>query len=337
MRLVRTMAAMLLLTSSLTGTAFSQETKPLIIYVSGPLGVNPFLRQGWDGAQKAAAELGGEARSFESADPTQHRQNLEAAAKAGANLIVSITYEFNDILPEIAARYPSTKFLHIDSCPKDPAANITCVTFREYEGSFLAGAEAALTTESGHVGAIAALDIPLLHRYTDSFAEGAKYAKPTVVVAPSLFVGGDRAFSDPARGQQRATSMLSDGVDRILTAASGSDGGVFTAAADFPGALGIGVDINECPLAPGSVLDNVEKRTDVAVYKSALTVLKGTSVQQSSLGVAEGALTLTGLEPNVDGSQCEIAKYPEVIAKLRSIREDIVSGKISVKDPMFAN
>jgi basic membrane protein A len=315
----------------------AQAQAPVIIYVSGPLGVNPFLRQGWDGAQKAASELGVQARNFESSDPTQHRQNLEAAAKSGAKVVVSITYEFNDILPEIAAKYPDTKFVHIDSCPAKLSENITCVTFREYEASFLAGAEAALTSGTGKVGAIAALDIPFLHRYTDAFAEGARYAKPDIEIASPLYVGGDRAFSDPARGQQRATSMFSDGVDRVLTAASGSDGGVFNAAGDFPGAMGIGVDINECPSAPGIVLDNVEKRTDVAVYKSVVAAIKGEGVQQTSLGVGEGALTLTGLEASAAGSQCEIVKYPEVIEKLRAIRSDIVAGKIVIKDPMFAN
>ena len=69
----------------------------------------------------------------------------------------------------------------VDSCPSNKMKpNIHCSVFREYEASFLIGAEAAWTTKTGKVGAISALDIPFLHRYTDGFIEGAKHVKSDV-------------------------------------------------------------------------------------------------------------------------------------------------------------
>ena len=83
-----------------------------------------------------------------------------------------------DMLPEVAVAYPNVKFLQIDSCPfGNMKPNIYCSVFREYEASYLTGAEAALTTSTGKVGAISALDIPFLHRYTDGFIAGAKQVK----------------------------------------------------------------------------------------------------------------------------------------------------------------
>ena len=112
--------------------------KPLFIYVSpNPLGVNDFLKLGKAGTEKVAEALGGEARRFESTDPTTQRQNLEAAAKAGAKIVISIGFEFNDMLPEVAAAYPKVKFLQVDSCPFDKMKpNIYCSVFREYEASY---------------------------------------------------------------------------------------------------------------------------------------------------------------------------------------------------------
>jgi len=309
--------------------------KPLIVYVTpNPIGVNDFLKLGKTGTEKVAAQLGAVAKVYESSDPTTQRQNVEAAAKEGASVVIAIGFEFSDILPDVAAAYPKVKFLAVDSCPKTLHSNIYCSVFREYEPSFLAGAEAALTSKTGKVGAIGALDIPFIHRYTDAFDEGAKHVKPDIGVAPSLWVGGSNPFSDPARGQQRAAVMVSDNVDRVLAAASGSNGGIFKAMADLAGAAAFGVDTNQCPQAPGLVMDNVEKHTDVAVEKGVAGILKGDQPQVVALGLAEDGMNLTGLEPGVDKSGCLIAKYPEAIEKLKALREEIVSGKLKIQDPM---
>jgi len=322
----------------LTATASRGDSShPLIIYVSTPIGVNNFLKQGWTGAQQAAGDMGGTARLFEAKDPTSQRLSVEAGAKAGADVVVTITYVFDDILPEVAKQYPAIKFLDVDSCPKSPPPNVSCIGFREYEVNFLAGAEAAYISKSGKIGAIGALDIPFIHRWTDSFGDGAKYVRPDIQVLPTLWVGGDNAFSDPARGQQRAVSLLSDGADRIMAAASASNGGIFNALADFPGALAYGVDVNECPSAPGYIVDNVEKKTDVAVRTGATAIIKGAAMPYISLGLAEGGLNLTALEPGLAGSKCEIAKYPDVIEKVKALKAQVVSGAITVRDPAAAH
>jgi len=311
------------------------EDKPLIVFVSpNPIGVNDFLKLAKLGTEKVAASLGAIAKVYESTDPTTQRQNLEAAAKEGAKVVVAVGFEFNDMLPEVAEAHPGVKFLLVDSCPKTLKPNIYCSVFREYEPSFLAGAEAALTTKSGKVGAIGALDIPFLHRYTEGFNEGAKHVKPDVQVARSLWVGGNNPFSDPARGHERASLMASDGVDRVMAAGAGSNGGIFKGMADGTDAAAFGVDTNQCPQAPGYVMDNVEKRTDVVIEKGVPAILKGDAPQIAALGLAEGGMTLTGLEPGVEKSGCLIAKYPDVIAKVKALRDDIVAGKIKIEDPM---
>ncbi|OLP56470.1 BMP family ABC transporter substrate-binding protein [Rhizobium rhizosphaerae] len=329
--------ALATMTATLTAgaQAFSADGKPLVIYVSSnPVGVNDFLMLGKIGTDRIAKELGGTSKTFESTDPTTQRQNLEAAAKEGADVVVAITFEFNDILPQVAAQYPNVKFLQIDSCPSKMLPNIYCAVFREYETNFLAGAEAALTSETGKVGAIGALDIPFIHRYNDAFLAGAKHVKPEIETAANLWIGGDNPFSDPARGQQRATVMLSEDVDRVLAAASGSNGGIFKAMADFPGAAAFGVDINQCKQSPGHVMDNVEKLTDVAVETGVRDILKGTRGQVVALGLKENGMTLTSFKPDVDKSECLIAKYPEVIDKVKALKEEIIAGKVVVADPM---
>jgi basic membrane protein A len=312
--------------------------KPLIVYVSpNPIGVNDFLKLGKAGTERVAAAIGGEAKVFESNDPTTQRQNLEAAVKDGAAIVVAIGFEFTDMLPEVAAAHPDTKFLLVDSCPfAKMKPNIYCSVFREYEASFLAGAEAALTTRTGKVGAVGALDIPFLHRYTDGFIAGARHVKPDVAAAATLWVGGSNPFSDPARGQERAAALVADNVDRVLAAASGSNGGIFKAMENLAGAAAFGVDVNQCPQAPGAVMDNVEKKTDVAVELAVKGIVAGTEQPIVALGLKEGGMALTGLGDDVKASGCGIAAYPEAITKLKEIRDQIVAGTLKIDDPMTA-
>ena len=326
-------AAMLL---ALTVAAAAQA-RPLIVYVSpNPIGVNDFLKLGRTGIEAAAKAVGAEAKTFESSDPTTQRQNLEAAAKAGAKVVVTVGFEFNDLVPPVAAQHPDVEFLMVDTCVPKPGPNVYCAGFREYEPSFLAGAEAAWTSKTGTVGVISAIDIPFLHRFTDGFVEGAKHVRPDIKVLPTLWVGGSNPFSDPARGEQRGAAMLADGADRVYAAGAGSNGGIFKAMKETPGALAIGVDVNQCPQAPGYVLDSVEKHTDKAIESSVAGIFRGDQPRIASFGLKEGGLTLTGLRPDAAQSQCEIVKHPDVITKLKDLRAQIESGAIKLADPMMA-
>ncbi len=330
----RSAALGLLLTLTL-GTASAQTPRPKIILVTpDQIGVNDFLKGGRTGTQNVAKALGGDARVYESSDPATRRQNVEAAAREGASVVVVLGFEFADIIPDIAPRYRNTKFLIVDTCVDKPAPNVYCVVFRAQEAAFLAGVEAALTSASNKVGAIGALDLPLIHEFTDGFAQGARAARASVGVSNTVFVGGDSPFADPVRAQQQALTVLASGADRIMSAAAGGNGGVFKAVKDRPGTLAIGVDVNQCPQAPGAVLDNVEKRVDVAIVRTVTGILRGKQAQTSSLGLKEGGMTLTGLRDGTPGSQCEIAKYPKVLALTKVFRARIVSGKIKVVDPM---
>jgi basic membrane protein A len=329
-----------LLSASLLATVAAPADKPLFVYVTpNPLGVNDFLKLGKIGTERAAQALGADAKTYESSDPTTQRQNIEAAAKTGAKIVIAIGFEFTDMLPEVATAYPKVEFLQIDNCPFDKLKpNIHCAVFREYEASFLIGAEAALTSKTGKVGAISALDIPFLHRYTDGFIEGAKHVKPDVKISPTLWIGGTpvTAFSDPVRGQERGAAMVADGADRILAAGAGSNGGIFKAVQDASGVNAFGVDVNQCPQAPGVVMDNTEKRTDVAVESAVKGIMAGSQPPIATLGLKEGGMSLTAFDPDVKASKCTIADYPDAIEKVKALRDQIASGSIKIADPMMA-
>ncbi|HYT77691.1 MAG TPA: BMP family ABC transporter substrate-binding protein [Actinomycetota bacterium] len=303
------------------------------VYVSpNAIGVNQFLQLGKVGIERAGKQFGATTDVFESDDPTARQPNVEAAIREGATIVVMLGFEFNDIVTDLAPKNTNVQFLIVDQCIDKPPPNVHCVVFREYEATYLAGIEAGLLTKTNKIGAIGALDIPFLHRYTDPFFEGAKSANPNITKTTTLWVGGDNPFADPARSKEQALTMAAQGADQVMAATAGGNGGIFEAAKD-KGFFTYGVDVNQCPQAPGFVVDNVVKQTDVAVVDGVKSVLKGGD-QIVVLGLAEGGIGLTSLTPDAGSSQCLAVQHADVLDKVRQAKQDIIDGKIKIKDPL---
>ncbi len=324
--------------ASPTGAATSASVaKGMKFYfvTPAPIGVNAFLILGKKGIEDAAKKYSATAKTLESEnDPSSREQNVRAAISDGANLVMVLGFEFNDIIPKVAAESPKVQFLIVDQCIDKPAANVRCAVSREYEAAYLLGAEAGYLTKSNKVGAISAIDIPFLHRYTDSFTMGAKAVNPAVA-SSTLWIGTDpSAFSDPARAKEQALAMSAGGADQIFAAGAASNLGIFEAAKD-KNFFTYGVDVNQCPLAPGHVVDNLLKRVDVEAVKAIDSIFSGGKDQVLVFGLQEGGI---GIVPfaldNPDQSQCEIMKHPDVIAKLKDLQDKIIKGDLKIKDPM---
>lgn len=306
---------------------------PSFIYVTPtPIGVNRFLELGQVGTQAAAERLGGTAKVFESTDLNSRRANLEAAVEEAPDIIVTTTFEFVDLGREFAEANPDQDFILIDACPEAPPENLYCGVFREHEGAYLLGIEAGALTETGQVGSVVALDIPFLHRYSDSFALGAQSVDESIEDS-QVFIGGDNPFTDPARGKEQALALIAQGVDQLFGVGAGSNGGVFEAAAEA-GISAYGTDVNECPTAPGTIVDNNLKLVNVVVEQLIDQVLAGEAAPLVSFGLEEGAVSVVALQDDVADSGCVIADHPEVIEQVKAAAQEIIDGSLVVPDPL---
>ncbi|GAA0410723.1 hypothetical protein Acor_14460 [Acrocarpospora corrugata] len=232
----------------------------------------------------------------------------------------------------VPKQHPGQQFLQVDSCAKEQAANLACVSFKEHEAAYLAGVEAGLLTKSGQIGVVAALDTPFIHRWIEPFFAGAASVRPEVTGTP-LYVGGTNPFSDPARAKSQAQTLTGRCVDIVSAAASGGNQGVFEAVATA-GAKGFGVDVNQCAQSPGNIIDNILKHVDVAESAAIKEIAAGKTGGVKVYGLAEGGVGVVALDPGVASSGCTVADNPEVLAKVKQVRDDIVAGKITVADPL---
>ncbi|MFC6080101.1 BMP family ABC transporter substrate-binding protein [Sphaerisporangium aureirubrum] len=308
------------------------DGKSIILITPNPVGTNSFLQLGVKGAEAAAKEIGASFKLYESKDPTSIAQNVDAAVRAKPTVIVGISFSFDDVFTTVPKQHPQQQFLQVDSCAKEQAPNLACVSFKEHEAAYLAGVEAGLLTKSGKIGVVAALDTPFIHRWIEPFFAGAASVKPDVAGTP-LYVGGNNPFSDPARAKSQAQTLTDRGADITLAAASAGNQGVFEAVA-ATGAKAFGVDVNQCGQSAGNVVDNVLKHVDVAELAAIKEIVSGKTGGVKVYGLAEGGVGVGALSADVASSGCTVAASPDVITKVKQVRDDILAGKVTVADPL---
>ena len=157
--------------------------------------------------------------------------------------------------------------------------------------------------------------------------------KPEIRVSVR-WVGGDNPFSDPVRAKEQALALFGAGVDELFAAAASGNFGIFEAAQES-GRSVFGVDVDQCPAAPGHVVDNMIKRVDVVIEEAVQAIFEGRGHRILTYGLGSGSLDLVALadEPPAE-SLCTILDNPEVIDLVRELRHQLVAGEVGIEDPM---
>ncbi|MEO1911795.1 MAG: BMP family ABC transporter substrate-binding protein [Paracoccus sp. (in: a-proteobacteria)] len=324
MSLIKSLLAGSALTALTAGVAFAE---PALIFDLGGKFDKSFNEAAFQGAQRWVEETGGTYRELEMQSEAQREQALRRLAEVGANPIVMTGFAFGDVLTQIAGDYPDTKFAIIDMVVDAP--NVQSVVFAEEQGSYLAGVMAGMKSETGTVGFIGGMDIPLIHKFECGFAQGFKATQPEGKVVINYTGTTPAAWNDPVKGGELARAQKSQGADVIYAAAGGTGIGVLQAAAD-EGILSIGVDSNQNHLHPGQVLTSMVKRVDNAVY-DAFTA--GTDLEP---GVKVMDLAAGGVDVAVDDANKELVDA-EMQAAVDEAKAGIASGEIKVHDYMTDN
>lgn len=257
----------------------------------GDQGFNDLAKKGID---ESASTLGGKAQVIQSDDQAQYVANLTQAVSGGATVTTAVGSLLTDAVAEVAESNPDAKITLIDSVATgedgQPLSNVAGVTFREQEGSFLAGVVAGLTTKSNKVGFIGGMEVPAVVRFHSGFAAGVKSVNPSATVSLA-YVG---SFTDSAKGKSLAQGMYDSGVDIVMESAGGGGLGVYEAAkAEGAAKKVIGVDACKIQLAPDNVLTSVVKDVAGAVLKENQAAADGTfKGGEINLGLKDDAVGL---------------------------------------------
>ena len=314
----------LFLSLSAATIAPAKDFLPAIVYDFGGKFDRSFNQSASEGAQRFKKDTGIAFREFEITSAAQREQAMTQLARRGATVIVAVGFTQASAVEKVAKEFPAVKFVVIDAVVDLP--NVLSINFREQESSFLCGMAAAMATKTGKVGFVGGMDIPLIRKFALGYTEGVHYVNPQIEIFENMTGTTPAAWGDPTKGAELATSQFGRGADVVFHAAGATGLGVMQAAKDA-GKLSIGCDSNQDYVHPGSVLTSAVKRVDVAVYRAFMDAKNGTwKPGRLLLGLAED-----GVDYSIDEYNRPLIT-PEMEARLKQARADIVSGRIKVSE-----
>jgi basic membrane protein A len=316
-------AALLVLAvvSTLAGCSAKQSASGAIrigmVTDVGGLGDRSFNDSAYAGLVRAKNDLRVETTVLQSRSAADYQINMTVLANKEYDEIFAIGFLMARDVTEVAERYPQRHFSIIDAVVDQP--NVTSVTFKEEEGSFLAGALAAMTTKTKTIAFLGGIDIPLLRKFEAGYAAGARQIDPSVKVLVK-YVG---SFEDVASGKELAGVQFSEGADIIYVAAGKAGLGAIDQVKQRSDAFVIGVDSDQDAIAPGKILTSMVKRVDIGVFRvSQQAAAHKPRPAHLTLGLKEGGVGLT------DFTYTKSVVTPAKIAVLAKLRAAIIGGRL---------
>ncbi len=309
-----------------------------MVYATGGLGDGSFNDQAQEGAIQAEEELN---ISFQEAQPDEvsqfstFQQQFAESTDPNYDLVCCIGFLQADSLAETSESYPDQDFMIVDSLVEGD--NVASYTFREHEGSYLAGLMSSLLTtrdfsagagstagDSTNVGFVGGVESDLIQKFQAGFEAGVAAGSDDVDVS----VNYTGSFNDPAAGREAATAMYNSGADIVYHAAGNTGTGVFQAAQEQE-KFAIGVDRDQSITRPDYadvILGSMVKRVDTAVYNAIEATVDeefpgGSNV---ALGLDNEGVAL------VYGDQLGSEIPSDVQDEVATAREDIIAGDIDV-------
>ena len=311
-------------TALAAGAASAADVSPAIIFDMGGKFDKSFNESAYNGAEKFAKDTGVKYREFEITNEAQREQALRNMARRGSNVIAAAGFAQEEAMRTVAKEFPDVKFCIVDSAVED-VPNIRSYTFKEEEGSFLVGMIAALKSQTGKVGFVGGMDIPLIRNFGHGYEQGVKYVASGDEVFMNMTGTTPAAWTDPTKGAELAKSQFDRGADVVYAAAGATGLGVLQAAADA-GKFSIGVDSNQNWIHPGSVLTSMVKRVDVAIYDCYNSAKEGTWKG----GHEVLSLANNGVDFAVDDNNKPLLT-DDMLAKVNDAKAKIIAGTLKVE------
>lgn len=282
-------------------------------------GVNDgsFNQSAWEGLQRAAENFGCEVKYIESKGDADFVPNIESFLDEDYDLIICTGYVMADAVRDAAELNPDQKFAIVDDASNADLDNVTCMMFEQEQASYLVGLAAGYTTESNVVGFVVGQANETMNSFGYGYCAGVLDANPDATILQY----NANSFGDASAGKTAVNTMVTKGADVVFHAAGGTGLGVIDGCKEN-GIWAIGVDSDQSPLAPETILTSALKRVDNACYDATKKAILGTLEG----GVATYDLAAGGVDiaPTTDN----LSK--EVLEKIEDAKKDIIAGDLVV-------
>ena len=282
-------------------------------------GVNDgsFNQSAWEGLQRAGEAFGCEVKYIESKGDADYVPNIESFLDEDYDLIVCVGYMMADAVRDAAELYPDQKFAIIDDASNADLDNVTCMMFEQEQASYLVGLAAGYTTESNIVGFVTGAANETMNSFGYGYCAGVLDANPDATILQY----NANNFGDASGGKTAVNTMVTKGADVVFHAAGGTGIGVIDGCKENK-IWAIGVDSDQSPLAPETILTSALKRVDNACYDA---------TKKTILGTLEGGVETYDLAAGgVDIAPTTDNLSKDVLEKIEDAKKDIIAGDLVV-------
>ncbi len=285
----------------------------------GPITDKSWSQSGYEGLVKAKNDLGVQiAYSDEGVAPVDAERVARGYAQQGYGLILLHGGQYADTAVKVAKDYPQAWFCVAGGNVTGP--NVCSYDPQQQEGSFLAGALAALVSRTGRVGLIGGFAFPALTRQLEGFKLGARFVKPGIKIQ-EVYIN---TWDDVAKGRNAAISLIDSGADVLFAATDKASQGIFTAAAERH-VYAIASYADQNSLQPSAILASVLYDLSGLVYKV---------VTLDTQGKLEGQVYKGGLAQGVGrlvwNDRLGAVVTPAIKARVAALQSEAVSGKLRI-------
>ncbi len=296
--------------------------------ITNPKGTSPYINAGIAGFERACAKWGIDGTVVECKGTAEYEENARAAANEGYNLILGGGWESGSILSELAETYDDISFGIIDTLTDSD--KVKCIQYFEGEGAYLIGVIAALAVDgdSHNYGCVNISEGPGSYKWRYGYAQGVLSVDPEAKFTFNYVYG----YSEVNLAYEIALQQYELGCRFINGCAAGGDAGVFAAARE-KGFFTSGQDVDETSSDNPYIITSQLKEADVSIEYLVDEYMNGKwSSENEYLGVAEGAIGAVWATRDSEISTRNPRLTDEKIAKVKSVVEDLRSGKIDMRN-----
>jgi basic membrane protein A and related proteins len=298
--------------------AAAADTLRVALVLPGSITDGTFNSAAHQGILAAQEKYDIEVSVRENTDFAQITEVVTSYARDGYDVVIGHGFQFAEPILEIHADYPDTWFI-VNTAQVSAEPNVASFDNRWGDAGYIAGAVAALVTETGVIGHIGGIPVPVIEDYNEGFAAGAARINPEVRVL-SAYVG---SFSDIARGAEITTSLIEQGADVVTSTGNENVVGTIQAAGQA-GIMAIGTAFDSYEMAPETIVTTALINMDVNIDRAIEEVVEGK---------IEPRVTVLGLEEGGIGLAPFRGRFADMItaekqAEIDAVREDVRAGAI---------
>ncbi len=312
----------------------SNHNQYKISFVISGIGDKGFADMQLKGVEKAAKLFKIKHKLFITCSFDKIRDGILNAANEGYNIIICGNgFLAEKAILEVAPLFPKFYFICMDTELSYYPENVATVSFKQNEGSFLAGVLAANMTKTKKIGFIGGMNIPVITDFLIGFKQGINHENPDI----KLFVKycdemkSEDPFQDEKAGQTITEDLMNSfNVDIIYAVAGKTNMGIYKA---INGKMlnnnlvyAIGVDTDQDYLVKGQILTSMIKNLDTGIVYIVDKIINNNFQNKNfRIGLKENGINLSKMKFTKDIIGSNLIKYIE------QLKFKIIENKIIIK------